>query len=56
MVSFDDAPAFTAKGEYIASAQLGGFALWETGGDKDDILLDAILIGTGHTIDDDGDC
>ncbi|KAI9458902.1 chitinase [Lactarius psammicola] len=42
MVSFDDAASFTAKGKYIKDAGLGGFALWEAGGDSDDILLDAI--------------
>ncbi|KII86999.1 glycoside hydrolase family 18 protein [Plicaturopsis crispa FD-325 SS-3] len=42
MVSFDNAKSFAAKGAYIKSAGLRGFALWEAGGDSDDILLDAI--------------
>ena len=31
-----------AKGKFINEAGLAGFAMWETGGDSDDILLDAI--------------
>ncbi|KAH9174721.1 glycoside hydrolase [Lactarius sanguifluus] len=44
MVSFDDAASFTAKGHYIKDAGLAGFALWQTGGDSEDILLDAIKL------------
>ena len=46
-VSFDDAPAFAAKGTYIAQAGLRGFALWEAGGDYKNVLLDAIREGVG---------
>ncbi|KAH9027953.1 chitinase [Lactarius pseudohatsudake] len=42
MVSYDGATSFAAKGEYIRDAGLAGFAMWEAGGDSDDILLDAI--------------
>ncbi|KAI9458900.1 glycoside hydrolase [Lactarius psammicola] len=42
MVSFDDAASFAAKGQYIKDAGLAGFAVWEAGGDSNDILLDAI--------------
>ncbi|KAI5121787.1 hypothetical protein M0805_009779 [Coniferiporia weirii] len=42
MVSYDDATSFAAKGKFIADSGLGGFAMWETGGDSGDILLDAI--------------
>ncbi|KAH9168902.1 chitinase [Lactarius sanguifluus] len=42
MVSYDDATSFAAKGEYIRDAGLAGFAMWQAGGDSDDILLDAI--------------
>jgi chitinase len=31
-----------AKGNYIKSAGLAGFSMWETSGDSNDILLDAI--------------
>ena len=31
-----------AKGKYINDANLAGFAMWQAGGDSDDILLDAI--------------
>ncbi|KAH9039546.1 glycoside hydrolase family 18 protein [Lactarius pseudohatsudake] len=49
MVSYDDATSFAAKGKYISDAGLAGFAMWEAGGDSDDILLDAIssAIGVG---------
>ena len=36
-----------AKGKFINEAGLAGFAMWETGGDSDDILLDAIRSGIG---------
>ena len=31
-----------AKGQYIQKTGLGGFVMWQTGGDHHDILLDAI--------------
>jgi chitinase len=31
-----------AKGKYIKSAGLAGFSMWQTGGDSNDILLNAI--------------
>ncbi|KAF8516327.1 glycoside hydrolase [Hysterangium stoloniferum] len=46
-VSFDDVPAFTAKGKFIDENSLRGFAMWEAGGDYDDLLLDAIRSGAG---------
>ncbi|THU86560.1 glycoside hydrolase [Dendrothele bispora CBS 962.96] len=42
MVSYDDSRSFTAKGSFIASTGLAGFAMWEVGGDVNDILLDSI--------------
>lgn len=47
MVSFDDAQAFATKGSFVKDAKLRGFAMWEAGGDFNDILLDAILLGAG---------
>ena len=47
MVSFDDARAFTAKGSFIKSTGLRGFAMWEAGGDSKDILLDSIRAASG---------
>ncbi|KAI9444238.1 glycoside hydrolase family 18 protein [Lactarius indigo] len=47
MVSYDDATSFAAKGKYISDAGLAGFAMWEAGGDSDDILLDAISSAIG---------
>ncbi|KAI0085037.1 chitinase [Irpex rosettiformis] len=56
MVSFDDAPAFAAKGKFIQSEGLRGFAMWEAGGDFKDILLDSIRLGAGFSeIEGDGD-
>ncbi|KAL0956895.1 hypothetical protein HGRIS_003001 [Hohenbuehelia grisea] len=42
MVSYDNAQSFTAKGNLVRALNLGGFAVWEAGGDSGDILLDAI--------------
>ncbi|KIJ24924.1 glycoside hydrolase family 18 protein [Sphaerobolus stellatus SS14] len=42
VVSFDDAHAFEAKGQFIADRELRGFAIWEAGSDNSDMLLDAI--------------
>ncbi|KAF5353740.1 hypothetical protein D9758_008635 [Tetrapyrgos nigripes] len=42
MISFDDPKAFNAKGQFIKDMGLAGFAMWELGGDSDDILVDAI--------------
>ena len=36
-----------AKGNFINSAGLRGFAMWEAGGDFNDILLDAISNAIG---------
>jgi len=47
MVSYDDARSFGAKGNYINNAHLAGFAMWEAGGDSNNILLDAISLGSG---------
>jgi chitinase len=45
LVSYDDARAFTAKGNFIKSSGLLGFAMWEASGDHADVLLDAIRAG-----------
>lgn len=42
MVSYDDAESFAAKGRFINTQGLLGFAMWEAGGDYQDILLDSI--------------
>ena len=36
-----------SKGQFIHSMGLAGFAMWETGGDSNDILLNAIRSGMG---------
>jgi len=50
-VSYDDPVSFSYKGEYIRTAGLKGFALWEAGGDFKDALLDSILnaVTSTHT-------
>lgn len=47
MVSFDDAQSFAAKGDFIKKTGLRGFAMWEAGGDYNDILLDSIRDAAG---------
>jgi chitinase len=47
MVSFDNAESFAAKGSFIKEAGLRGFAMWEAGGDYQDILLDSITCAIG---------
>jgi chitinase len=42
MVSYDNAESFTAKGTYIQNIGLLGYAMWEAGGDYNNILIDAI--------------
>ncbi|KIJ36491.1 glycoside hydrolase family 18 protein, partial [Sphaerobolus stellatus SS14] len=42
VVSFDDAYSFQKKGQFIADSGLRGFGIGEAGGDRDDILLNAI--------------
>ncbi|CAE6390033.1 unnamed protein product [Rhizoctonia solani] len=58
LVGFDNAASFTAKGQFINTTGLRGFAMWEAGGDYDDILLDAIRSGAGfpEVIEDGDDC
>jgi len=52
MISFDNAESFTAKGNFIHDFGLRGFAIWEAGGDLNDILLDAIRVAAGFEDDD----
>ncbi|KXN85555.1 Chitinase A1 [Leucoagaricus sp. SymC.cos] len=42
VISYDDATSFGAKGRFINSNALKGFAMWEVAGDEHDVLLDAI--------------
>ncbi|KAG2122829.1 glycoside hydrolase family 18 protein [Suillus cothurnatus] len=42
MVSYDNAESFTAKGTFIKNTGLLGYAMWEAGGDYNNILIDAI--------------
>ncbi|KAG2039732.1 glycoside hydrolase family 18 protein [Suillus americanus] len=42
MISYDNAASFTAKGTYIKNTGLLGYAMWQAGGDYNDILADAI--------------
>ncbi|KAI0808117.1 chitinase [Fomes fomentarius] len=47
LVSFDDPLSFAAKGAFIKEQKLRGFAMWESGGDSDNLLLNAIRRGAG---------
>ncbi|KAB5593717.1 Chitinase A1 [Ceratobasidium theobromae] len=47
MVSYDNAESFAAKGQFIKSTGLRGFAMWEAGGDVNDILIDSIRSAAG---------
>lgn len=42
MISYDNAKSFEAKGTFIADTGLLGYAMWQAGGDYDNILIDAI--------------
>lgn len=42
MVSYDDVSSWAAKGSFIKSKDLGGFASWEASGDSGTMLIDAI--------------
>ncbi|KAF8622115.1 hypothetical protein AX15_007250 [Amanita polypyramis BW_CC] len=47
LVSYDDAKAFSKKGNFIKSIGIRGFSMWEAGGDHHDILLDSIRKSIG---------
>jgi len=51
MVSYDNAQSFAAKGKYILNTGLRGFAMWEAGGDSNDILLTSIRKAAGYGLD-----
>jgi len=42
MVAYDNAESFSAKGNFITQEGLAGFALWEMGGDYNNILFNAL--------------
>ncbi|KAI0313932.1 chitinase [Amylostereum chailletii] len=46
-VAYDDPRSFAAKGAFINSTGLRGFAMWETGGDYKDMLVDSIRSAVG---------
>ncbi|KAF9257953.1 glycoside hydrolase family 18 protein [Marasmius fiardii PR-910] len=41
-ISYDNADSFAAKGDFIKSTGLKGFAIWEAAGDYNDTLLNSI--------------
>lgn len=47
MISYDNPQSFKAKGDFIKSTGLRGFAAWEAAGDYKDLLLDAVRAGAG---------
>ena len=46
-VSYDDTRSFEAKGTFIQSRGLRGFAVWEATGDRDDMLVNSIRAAAG---------
>ena len=44
-----------AKGNFILEQNLGGFAMWQSGGDFNDILVDAIRGAIAEDANE-GDC
>jgi len=48
-IAYDDASSFSAKGGFIKSTGLRGFAMWETGGDSNDILINSIRSSAGFS-------
>ncbi|KAI6121982.1 glycoside hydrolase family 18 protein [Pisolithus sp. B1] len=42
LFSYDDPQSFTAKGQYISQTGLRGFAMYEVGGDYNNLLISAI--------------
>lgn len=46
-VSYDDAQSISVKGEYIVNTGLKGWAVWEAGGDYNNIIVDAARKSTG---------
>ncbi|KAG2097538.1 glycoside hydrolase family 18 protein [Suillus discolor] len=42
MISYDNADSFTAKGTFIKNTGLLGYAMWQAGGDYNNILVNAI--------------
>ena len=49
MISYDNPQSFSTKGSYIAEMGLAGFAMFEAGGDYQDLLLTAIRSTSGFT-------
>ncbi|EJT75539.1 acidic mammalian chitinase [Gaeumannomyces tritici R3-111a-1] len=46
-VSYDNAQSIKAKGGYLTSNKLAGFAMWEAGGDFKNLTVDAIRSAVG---------
>ncbi|KAF4588706.1 hypothetical protein EYR40_010260 [Pleurotus pulmonarius] len=47
MISFDDKRSFQMKGMFIKMRQLRGFAMWEAGGDFNDVLVKTLRDSAG---------
>ncbi|KAH0587892.1 Chitinase A1 [Termitomyces sp. J132] len=47
MVSYDNKQSFAAKGNFIIQNKLAGFAMWEAGGDYNNLLVDSIRHAVG---------
>lgn len=49
MVSYDDPQSFAAKGKFIIEQGLYGYAMWDIGGDYNNLLVDSIATAAGVT-------
>ncbi|CCM01183.1 uncharacterized protein FIBRA_03231 [Fibroporia radiculosa] len=47
MVSFDNTESFAAKGSFIKSSGMRGFAMWDSGSDYENMLIDSIRTAAG---------
>lgn len=46
-MSYDNAKSVAVKGQYIVDTGLAGFAVWEAGGDYNNILVDSVRSAVG---------
>ena len=49
MYSYDDPQSFAAKGDYIIQNNLLGFAMWDSTGDYNGLLVNSLTSAAGVT-------
>jgi len=47
MISYDDSTSFAAKGDFINSQGMAGFAMWHVAGDYNNVLVSSISEAMG---------